>query len=118
MSWRTPGAHDLATFWRNLATGVDSITEVTSERWDIGRFFDPDPKAEGKTYCKWAGFIDDVDKFDPLFFNLAHVEAEVMDPQQRIVLEESWKALENAGYSANSLSNGKCRGFGVAAVVE
>ncbi len=75
MSCRLPGAPDLDTFWRNLAAGVDSITEVPSERWDIRRFFDPDPKAEGKTYCKWAGFIDDVDKFDPLFFNLTHAEA-------------------------------------------
>ena len=118
MSCRLPGAPDLDAFWRNLATGVDSITEVPSERWDVGRFFDPDPKAEGKTYCKWAGFIDDVDKFDPLFFNLAHAEAEVMDPQQRIFLEESWKAFENAGYSAKSLSNVKCGVFVGAAVGE
>ena len=100
MSCRLPGAPDLDTFWRNLAAGVDSVAEVPRERWDVERFFDPDPNAEGKTYCKWAGFIDGVDKFDPLFFNLAHAEAEVMDPQQRIFLEESWKAFEDAGYSA------------------
>ncbi len=102
----------------NLVEGVDSVTEVPGERWDVSRFFDPDPNAEGKTYCKWAGFIDDVDKFDPLFFNLAHAEAEVMDPQQRIFLEESWKAFENAGYSAKSLSNVKCGVFVGAAVGE
>ena len=118
MSCRLPGAPDLASFWRNLAAGVDSVTEVPTERWDVSRFFDPDPNAEGKTYCKWAGFIDDVDKFDPLFFNLAHAEAEVMDPQQRIFLEESWKAFENAGYSAKSLSNVKCGVFVGAAVGE
>ncbi len=116
MSCRLPGAPDLDSFWRNLATGVDSVTEVPRERWDVERFFDQDPNAEGKTYCKWAGFIDGVDKFDPLFFNLAHAEAEVMDPQQRIFLEESWKAFENAGYSAKSLSNRKCGVFVGAAV--
>src|SRR6202008_16245 len=108
---RVPGAANADEFWRNLAAGRDCITEVPAERWDIDSVFDPDPNVEGKTYCRSGGFIDDVDKFDPLFFNLSHAEAEVMDPQQRIFLEESWKAFENAGYAAKSLSEVKCGVF-------
>ena len=118
MSCRLPGAPDIAAFWRNLADGVDSVTEPPKERWDIEQFFDPDPDAEGKTYCKQGGFINDVDRFDPLFFNLSHAEAEVMDPQQRLFLEESWKAFEHAGYSPRSLSNRKCGVFVGASVGE
>ncbi|MBV9490040.1 MAG: LLM class flavin-dependent oxidoreductase [Verrucomicrobia bacterium] len=111
VSCRLPGAPDLDAFWRNLATGSDSITEVPRERWDVEKFFDPNPNAEGRTYCKWGGFIEDVDKFDPLFFSLSHAEAEVMDPQQRIFLQEAWKAFENAGYAAGSLSEARCGVF-------
>ncbi|HEY0791540.1 MAG TPA: SDR family NAD(P)-dependent oxidoreductase, partial [Chthoniobacterales bacterium] len=116
MACRLPGAPDLDAFWRNIAGGVDSVTEVPPERLDIAPYFDLDPKAEGKTYSKWGGYLCDVDKFDPLFFHLSHAEAEVMDPQQRLFLEESWKAFEHAGYSPKALSNVRCGVFVGAAV--
>jgi acyl transferase domain-containing protein len=118
MSCRLPGAPDIDSFWRNLANGVDSVCVVPRERWDVDSLFDPDPDAVDKTYCKWGGFIDEVDRFDPLFFNLSHAEAEVMDPQQRLFLEEAWKAFEHAGYSGQSLNNARCGLFVGAAAGE
>ena len=53
----------------------------------------------GKNYCKWGGFIRNIDQFDPLFFNISPKEAEEMDPQERLFLETAWSAIEDAGYN-------------------
>src|SRR5262249_39064203 len=72
--------------------------------WDWRASFDPEaPEGSGKSYSRWAGFIDDVDKFDPLFFQIAPAEAEVMDPQERVFLETVWATLEDAGYTPRRL---------------
>ncbi|MCP5004994.1 MAG: hypothetical protein GY941_13835, partial [Planctomycetes bacterium] len=77
-------------------------------RWDVSQYYDPDPAKKGKVYCKWLGMLDDIDCFDPLFFQISPAEAEVMDPQHRLFLEEGYKAFEDAGYSNATLSNKKC----------
>lgn len=95
---RFPGhANDPAAFWRLLRDGVDAITEVPRSRWDIDRFYDPDPDAPGKTYTRFGGFIDGVDTFDPHFFGISPREARSIDPQHRLILEVAWEALEDAG---------------------
>ncbi|MBO0721907.1 MAG: hypothetical protein J2P41_13875 [Blastocatellia bacterium] len=53
--------------------------------------------------CKWGGFLDDDDKFDPRFFNISPEEARVIDPQERLFLESVWAAIEDAGYTRDSL---------------
>jgi acyl transferase domain-containing protein len=58
---------------------------------------------DGRIYCKWGGFLEDYDKFDPQFFNLSAEEAKVTDPQERLFLESVWAAIENAGYTRESL---------------
>ncbi|MBL1275769.1 MAG: polyketide synthase dehydratase domain-containing protein, partial [Ectothiorhodospiraceae bacterium] len=108
MSARLPGAGDVRAFWANLRDGVNSIVEVPKERWDADKYYDPISQTPNKTYCKTGGFIDDVDKFDALFFRISPKEAELMDPQQRIFLEESWKAFEDAGYSELELQKKRC----------
>ncbi|MBV9083653.1 MAG: SDR family NAD(P)-dependent oxidoreductase [Acidobacteriaceae bacterium] len=108
---RFPGAAGPAQFWDNLAKGSVSITEVPSDRWDAARFYDPRPGQSGKTNCKWAGFLSDIDKFDSLFFNISPKEAEFMDPQQRLFLETAWAALEDAGTPEAQLSNSRCGVF-------
>ncbi|MFD0320151.1 SDR family NAD(P)-dependent oxidoreductase [Lysobacter gummosus] len=99
MAGRFPGARTPDAFWANLAAGVDSITEVPRERWDLEAVFDADPRRPNTTYCRYGGFLDGIDRFDAGFFRIAPREAERMDPQQRLLLEESWRALEDGGYA-------------------
>lgn len=96
---RFPGAPNIEEFWKNLSGGVSSITEVPKERWDIDRFYSPDPADPDRTYCRWGGFIQDVDQFDPSLFSIKEDDAAMIDPQQRIALEIAWETFEHAGYN-------------------
>lgn len=113
MSGRFPGARNLDEFWENIASGVSSIKEIPIERWSVDDYYEANNKSRNahKTYSKWGGFLDDVDKFDPIFFNISGKEAELSDPQHRLFLEECWNALEDAGYARNSVYNSKCGVF-------
>jgi len=111
MAGRFPGAKDIQTFWANLAAGICSVQEVPAARWSIDDVYDPDPLKANKTYSRVGGFLDDVDKFDPLFFNLSPAEAEQMDPQQRLFLQTAWHAFEDAGYAADELAGRSCGVF-------
>jgi polyketide synthase PksN len=101
LSGRYPLARDINAYWRNLREGRDCITEVPAERWDWRAYYSDDG-ARPHT-CKWGGFIEDVDKFDPLFFNISPSTAEYMDPQERLFLEHAWMAMEDAGYRREDL---------------
>lgn len=105
VSGRYPLAKNIGEFWDNLKSGRDCITEIPRDRWDNGLFFDQNKEKPGKTYSKWGGFIEDVDKFDALFFNISPREAELMDPQERIFLETIWETVEDAGYTKKDLKN-------------
>jgi polyketide synthase PksN len=104
ISGKYPQANNLEEFWENLKNGKDSITEIPSERWDNTTYFNPNRNQAGKSYSKWGGFISDVDKFDPLFFNISPKEAELMDPQERLFIETVWNTIEDAGYDKESIS--------------
>ncbi|MCP5004461.1 MAG: polyketide synthase, partial [Planctomycetes bacterium] len=108
MSGRYPDAYNLNQYWDNLVQGKNSIREIPQSRWDVSKYYDPDPANKGKVYCKWLGMLDDIDCFDPMFFQISPAEAEVMDPQHRLFLQEGYKAFEDAGYSNDALSNKKC----------
>lgn len=111
MSGQFPQADSLADLWSNLALGKDCVSEVPTTRWPIHEYYDTDPEAPGKTYSKWMGVLEGADQFDPLFFNISPAEAELMDPQQRLFLKNSWHCIEDAGISPSSLSGSRCGVF-------
>jgi thioester reductase-like protein len=101
---RLPGAANPAAFWQLLRNGVDAIQEIPADRWDVDKFYDPQPGVPGKMSTRWGGFISEVDRFDAGFFGISPREAERMDPQQRLLLEVAWEAIEDAGIPVDSLS--------------
>ncbi|EYF04556.1 Long-chain-fatty-acid--CoA ligase [Chondromyces apiculatus DSM 436] len=102
---RYPQARNLREFWANLVAGRDCIEEIPLERWDHRKYYTPHHPRPDQTNSKWGGFIADVDKFDPLFFNISPREANYMDPQQRLFAEVVWEACEDAGYRWDRTSN-------------
>ncbi|MGA8165562.1 MAG: SDR family NAD(P)-dependent oxidoreductase [Waddliaceae bacterium] len=107
MSGRFPGSENLQAFWQHLVSNHDLISEIPKSRWDWRTYYGDPLQEKGKTKVKWGGFIEDIDKFDPLFFNISPREAEAMDPQCRLFLETAWATIEDAGYRASSLSGSK-----------
>ncbi len=97
MSGRYPLAPDLERFWKNLLEGKDCV-RGPGDRRGFHRFQDPREPLQPVGYTDQGGFLDDVEYFDPLFFNISPAEAERLDPQQRLFLEEAWHTLEDAGY--------------------
>ncbi len=111
LACRFPGASDAAGFWRNLSDGVCSIVEIPPERWPAGLHDGVLTDDRQRAAVRWGGFIDGVDRFDPLFFGISPKEAEFMDPQQRLFLEEAWHALEDAGLTRDALRGSSCGVF-------
>jgi len=103
MACRLPSADTPDAFWELLDRGGDAVTEVPRERWNADAFYDADPSAAGKMTTRSGAFIRGADQFDPQFFGIAPREAQSMDPQQRILLEVAWEALENANIAPASL---------------
>ena len=101
------GANSPDAFWELLRDGVDGISEVPPERWNARALYDPDPSTPGKMNTRWGGFLRDIDRFEPQFFGISPREAVFMDPQQRIVLEVSWEALEHAGIRPDQLAGSR-----------
>lgn len=98
------GGNDLSTLWSMLAEGRDAITEVPPERWSTARFAHTDKRTPGKSYTARAGLIDHLWDFDAAFFGISAGESPFVDPQQRLALELSWEALEDAGIPPSSLA--------------
>ena len=107
MACRFPGAPDISAFWRLLEAGGNAVSEGIPGsgigRWGL-LFPDDTVQSEG---CRFGAFVDDIDQFDDAFFRISPVEAELLDPQQRMMLETSWEALEDAGIDPEGLRDSR-----------
>ena len=102
---RFPGqVNSPQAFWELLSHGIDAITEIPANRWNVDDYFDADPQTKGKMYVRHGGFLEHIEQFDAQFFGISPREANYLDPQQRLLLEVSWEALENAGCNPATLT--------------
>ncbi|MFJ3793112.1 type I polyketide synthase [Kitasatospora sp. NPDC090091] len=101
------GVTDPDSYWELLSSGTDTIGEVPADRWDVDAFYDEEPRRPGRTSTRWGGFLDHIDRFDHDFFGISRREAVSMDPQQRLVLEVAWEALEDAGQAPHALAGSR-----------
>ncbi|MEM6598911.1 MAG: type I polyketide synthase, partial [Cyanobacteria bacterium P01_C01_bin.69] len=105
MSCRFPGANDLNAYWQLLKQGKTAISDIPENRWNIERYYNEVPMLPGKMYARKGGFLTQIDQFDAAFFGISAKEAQCMDPQQRILLEATWNALEDAAIAPHTLAN-------------
>jgi acyl transferase domain-containing protein/acyl carrier protein len=113
MGCRFPGgAGSPDAYWQMLLDGVDTVGPIPKDRWDAEALYDPNPDAPGKIATRGGAFLSDIDRFDARFFDILPREAIAMDPQQRMLLEVAWEALEYAGYPP-----GRARGSAVGVFV-
>jgi len=108
MSGRFAKSDSVEELWRHLEAGRDLVEDV--RRWDLESHYATTLSGEGDR-CTRGSFIESIDRFDPAFFNISALEARCMDPQQRLFLEESYKALEDAGYAGSSPYHQRCGVF-------
>ena len=103
MSCRFPGAGDLDAYWSLLSNGVDATSGVPARRWHAGTAQVEASAVDDRAGSWRGGFLEQVDGFDPQFFGISPREAAEMDPQQRLAMELSWEALDDAGIAPHSL---------------
>lgn len=96
LACRFPEAPDAGAFWRNLASGRCSVSDVPSGRWDVASLYDAAGQT-GRSISKWGGFVDGIEEFDPGYFSMTDAQAVNLDPAARLMLETSASCLRDAG---------------------
>ncbi|KAH9495216.1 hypothetical protein Btru_015694 [Bulinus truncatus] len=107
VGFKGPGAENLEELWGVLKCGENHVGEIPKERWNVDAFYDPDSDSHGKYCTKMAGLLKKPFEFDNAFFNINHIESDQMDPQQKLVLECSYRAMEHAGITRDMLEGSR-----------
>ncbi|KAL4630939.1 hypothetical protein GN956_G14764 [Arapaima gigas] len=102
-----PGGEGIDNFWKVLVEGKNCTVQIPEERFDTGRWYDPDRSKAGKSITDKAALIEGFDEFDHKFFGIPGAEADYMDPQQKLLLECAYRALENAGVPIEKASGSR-----------
>ena len=107
MACRFPGGNGISAFWRLLEEGGNAVQEGVpgSGIGRVGALF-PDDTGQIQA-CRFGAYLDELDQFDAAFFRISPVEAQLLDPQQRLILETSWRALEDAGVDPELLKDSR-----------
>src|SRR5262247_2732217 len=90
------GSATMDAFAEYLDSSRSAIAPIPSDRWNVGQFVEGDGDGKGNVASASGGFLTGIDQFDTSFFNISPKESRCIDPQQRLALETSWEALENA----------------------
>ncbi|MBX9703461.1 MAG: SDR family NAD(P)-dependent oxidoreductase, partial [Silvanigrellaceae bacterium] len=96
---KVPGADNKEQFWQNLKQQKNCISLIPQDRWSWKAYYDATMDTPGKTYSRHGGFVSGIENFDPYFFNISPTDAVKIDPQERHLLQMSYHALEDTGYS-------------------
>ncbi len=108
LGMRLPGGVASADqLWTLLERRGDTVTAVPGARWEPEAFFDPTQARPGTSTSRWGSWLERLDEFDAAFFGIAPREAARMDPQQRVLLEVAFEALEDAGLSLEGLAGSR-----------
>ncbi|XP_060104280.1 uncharacterized protein LOC132578353 [Heteronotia binoei] len=99
-----PGGEGTDSFWEVLENGKNCTTEIPPERFNIREWYDADDSKPGKTHTSRAALLDELNAFDNKLFGISNEEAEHMDPQQKLLLECTYRALEDAGVTTEDIS--------------
>ncbi|WP_372366348.1 aminotransferase class III-fold pyridoxal phosphate-dependent enzyme [Candidatus Uabimicrobium sp. HlEnr_7] len=106
MSASLPNAPNLEIFWKNLISGQNSISEIPKSRWDWQKYYSENREV-GKTKSKWAALLENISEFDLSPFQISPEEAKSIDPQEKIVITEIYKALQDANIPIKILAGSK-----------
>lgn len=111
MSIKVPECEDAAAFWRAISENRSCISEIPDDRWDWQSSVSSHLSGDGRESTRWGGFIDGIREFDAEFFGLSPDRAKAMDPRIRLLLQATWNAIEDAGYSAERLAGGNVASY-------
>ena len=98
------GAHGPRNYWKLISQGKDLTSDLPESRCNSRRFYDPNPRKPGRMHVMHGGFLDAIDLFDHEFFGISPREADYLDPQQRVLLETAWEAIEDGGFVPNTFA--------------